>query len=282
MSNQEAKKADYSVLMSVYEKENPAYLRESIESILHQTAPPAEFVIVCDGVLPCALKQVLEEYQEKYSSVIRLFPLAENQGLGKALNYGLKKCRYEYVARMDSDDISFPERCEKELGEMMKQKLDLIGAAVAEFEESPEHVINLRMTPKTQEEILAFSRRRNPFNHPAVMFRKTTVLQAGGYQPFPYFEDYDLWVRMLQNGARCSNIQEPLLYMRGGGEMLKRRGSAAYVKCLWNFKRELLRRGYLTLLQFLWSALPHVAVSLMPNSLRKVVYGKLLRKEVSP
>lgn len=271
----------YSVLMSVYEKEQPQYLRESIESILHQTLSPEEFVIVCDGPLSRKLDQVLLEYKQREPEKLRIFRLKENRGLGRALNYGIEKCRYDYVARMDSDDISFPDRCERQLTEMKKRNLDLIGAAVAEFEGDPSHVINQRITVETQKEIMEFSKLRNPFNHPVVMFRKEAVQNAGGYLPFPYFEDYYLWVRMLEQGARCYNIMEPLLYMRAGENMIRRRGTASYAKCLWTFKRELYRRGYTNRRQFLRSAIPHVAVSLMPNRLRKFIYQKMLRKEVA-
>lgn len=268
----------YSVLMSVYEKENPKWLAESIESILQQTVQPAEFVIVCDGKLTDALDRVLQKYQLEQPGIFRVFRLPENQGLGAALNYGLKQCRYDYVARMDSDDISFPKRCEKQLAVMEEKQLDLAGAIVLEFEGDIKNVTNQRITPRTQEEIIAFSKKRNPFNHPVVMFRKEAVLAAGGYQPFPYFEDYFLWVRILEQGAKCYNIMEPLLFMRAGEGMMKRRGGISYVKCIWRFKWELHRRGYTTWLQFLQSTLPHVIVSLIPNGLRKWIYQKLLRK----
>ena len=105
----------YSVLMSVYFKESPEYLRTSIESIRGQSASTNDFVVVCDGPLTSELDAVLEEEQEKFGSVLHVLRLEKNEGLGNALNKGLKLCKNELVARMDSDDISRPERCEKQI-----------------------------------------------------------------------------------------------------------------------------------------------------------------------
>ena len=180
----------FSVLLSVYRKEQPAYLRQSLDSIFTQTLQPAEVVLVKDGPLTDALDEVAEEYCRKYP-VLKVVPLSENQGLGRALNEGLKYCSYDLVARMDTDDVAKPERFEKQIAVFCAHpEMDVVGAWIDEFEGSIENVISVRVLPLEHSEIRRFARKRNPVNHPVVMFRKSAVLVAGGYQHFPLFEEY--------------------------------------------------------------------------------------------
>ena len=193
--------AEYSVLMSVYAKENPEYLRESIESIWNQTVKTDDFWVVCDGPLTKELDAVLEENQKAHKEVFHLLRLKENVGLGRALNEGLKCCKNEAVARMDSDDIACKDRCEKQL-RVLEEGIDIVSGTVVEFEKDILHCKAKRTLPLSKEEILKFAGRRNPFNHPCVMYRKEAVEKAGGYQHFYLFEDYYLWVRMLRKGCK--------------------------------------------------------------------------------
>lgn len=269
---------DYSVLMSVYNKEKPVYLKTSIQSMLNQTVLTNDFVIVCDGPLTGEVDEVVRDFEKKYPDMIHVVRLKKNVGLGRALNAGLRHCKNELVARMDSDDVSLPQRCEEELRIFEAMDLDIVGGTVQEFEKSTENITSNRVLPENTEDIFKFSKKRNPFNHPAVMFRKSKVEEAGGYREFPYFEDYDLWVRMLKNGAKGYNIKQPVMYMRAGSGMYARRGGIGYVKCIWRFKRHLRRIGYTSRLEFLSSTVPHMIVGIMPNGLRELVYKKVLRK----
>ena len=99
---------EYSVLMSVYAKDKPEYIKIAIDSMLNQTIPPEQFVIVLDGKVPDTITAVVTEYENRYPQVFTVVVLAENGGLGHALNEGLRYCRNELVARMDADDISLP------------------------------------------------------------------------------------------------------------------------------------------------------------------------------
>ena len=105
----------YSVLMSVYEKELPENLNQSLESMLKQTYPPSDFVLVCDGKLTNALDVIVKSFQNEYKDIFRIVRIDENVGAGKAVNKGIKACRYEYIVRMDSDDVSLRGRCLKEM-----------------------------------------------------------------------------------------------------------------------------------------------------------------------
>lgn len=269
----------YSCLMSVYEKENPEWFRTSIESILNQTIKPSQIVIVCDGKLTDELYGIIDEYVEKYDDLFTIHYLEENVGLAKALNVGLAVCEHELVARMDTDDIALPTRCRKQLEVFEKNEVDIVGSSVYEFAEDPDDIIDIREVPCEYKDIVKYAKKRNPFNHPSVMYKKSFVLSYGGYQDYPFFEDYNLWATMLHGGARAINIKEPLLKMRTGGGLYKRRGGFKYAGYIWKFKKHLYKMGFLSLTQFLYSACGHIVVSIMPNSFRKFVYKKVLRKE---
>lgn len=271
---------EYSVLMSVYYKENPQFLSESIKSMLSQTKPPDDFVIVCDGPLTPELDKVIEGYSGSAPELFQIVRLEKNSGLGAALNAGMRQCRFDIVARMDSDDIAFPQRCERQLEEMERHGVKLISACVEEFETDPNKPYTRRILPQSYEQIMSFARRRNPMNHPCVMFSKAAVERAGGYKPFHLFEDYYLWVRMLAQGSRACNVGEPLLHMRAGVEMYDRRAGFTYVKSMWRFRWYMKKTGFSRWSDFLICALGQTVVCLMPKGMRMRFYQTRLRKKV--
>lgn len=275
-----SKNKDYSVLMSVYDKEDPGFFETSIGSMLGQTLPPSDFVIVCDGPLNEGLNAVIEEKCREHPDLFQIVRLPRCGGLGNALNAGIGRCRYEMIARMDSDDISAPDRCRLELEAMEREQADLVSGTIYEFDIDPDRPGKARALPERQEEILRFARRRNPFNHPCVMYRKSAVEAAGGYRHCPYFEDYDLWARMLLMGCRGYNLQERLLFMRAGKNMYARRGGLAYGRQALKFRWSLKKRGLSGWNDFLISGVGQFLISAAPNGVRRAVYGRLLRKEV--
>ncbi len=267
----------FSVLLSVYIKEQTAYLRESLNSIFNQTLLPTEVILVKDGPLTNELNQVIEEYSLKYP-ILKLIPLSKNQGLGKALNEGLKHCSCELVARMDTDDIAKPTRFEKQIAIFENHpEIDVVGAWIDEFEESPNNIISTRKLPENHADIYPFAKKRCPINHPVVMFRKSAVIAAGGYQHFPLFEDYDLWIRMLRNGARFYNIPESLLFFRFSPDMFKRRGGWKYAKDEFRFQKKLFRSKFISIFCFIRNVSVRFISRMLPNNLRSILYKKVLR-----
>ena len=193
----------YSVLMSVYYKENPEWLRISIDSMLNQTVFPSEFVLVEDGPLTEELNRVIGKYEKKYKNLFKIIKLEKNQGLGPALKIGVENCSNEYIARMDSDDYSVPERVEKELLIFKKiPELGMVGTNVVEFIDTPQNIISYVILPETNNEIIKFSKKRNPFRHPSIMFKKAAILGAGNYREYYLCEDYDMWLRMIRAGCQ--------------------------------------------------------------------------------
>lgn len=269
---------NYSVLMSVYYREKPEYLRQSMNSILNQSVPTDDFVLVCDGPLTEELDAVIESMQREYSDILRVVRLEENAGLGNALNTGIKLCKNDIVARMDSDDIARPDRCERQLTIFeQKPEIGMVSGIVEEFTTDPRIIDARRVPPEKHEDILKFAKKRNPFNHPCMMYKKSEVGKAGGYQEIFLLEDYFLWVRMLLKGTIGYNIQEPILWMRAGEGMYKRRSGWEYAKAqisLFSFMRE---NGFVNKREWLGSCVIRIGSSLAPNWLRKKMFTWRLR-----
>lgn len=265
----------YSVLMSLYKKEKPEYLKLAIESMLNQTVKPDEIVLVEDGELTEELYKVLDEYKDYLHIVVN----KENLGLGLALNEGLKVCRNEFVARMDTDDCSKPERCEKQLKRFAeKPYLSIVGSHIDEFEGEISNVVSKRKVPVEYENIYEFSKRRSAFNHPAVMYRKSKVLEQGGYANLKRNQDVDLFGRMLYAGNQAENIDESLVYFRSSNDLLKRRKSWentwSYILTIKKF----WKMGYASFRDYMVVAVVQMVMYLMPIKLQDVVYKKLLRR----
>ena len=268
----------YSVLMSVYYKENADYLQTAMESMWNQTVPTDDFILLCDGPLNSKLDLVIQKMESAHPGVLHVVRLQENRGLGNALNIGLKYCKHELIARMDSDDISRPDRCEKQIAIFQKHpEFSICSGFVEEFIAAKSNVYSLRTLPETQKDILVFAKRRNPFNHPCVMFRKSAVEEAGGYQYFYLLEDYFLWIRMLKNGCIGYNIQQPLLWMRGGLDMYKRRAGWKYVKSQISFFQYMKKNRFISSLDLYINCAARILSSLLPGLVREKVYKTFLR-----
>ena len=271
----------YSVLMSVYRKEKPEYLKESIISMLNQTIKPDEIVLVKDGPLTGELDSVIEEFTS--SNLLKVVSLDKNVGLGKALNIGLDKCRNELIARMDTDDISTNNRCEMQLELFSKNdSISVVGTAVAEFIGDPDNIIAFKEVKTTYNEILNNIKFRNPINHPSVMFRKSDVLSVGSYKHWNLNEDYFLWLRMIQKGYVFRNINEPLVKMRITNETYLRRGGWKYFITQKRLFDYMLNNGMINIFEYTYNNLVRLIMRVfIPNRIRKILYLKVLRKKVS-
>lgn len=271
----------YSVLMSVYPKEKPSELIDSIESMLNQTVMCDQFVLVEDGSLPDELEQIIIKYEAKFPTLFTIVRLPENIGLGKALDKGLVECRNDLIARMDADDISLPKRCEKLLKLFFENEhLSLAGTNIDEFYDDPANVVSRRVVPSDYESICRFMRRRSPFNHPTVMFRKCEVLRVGGYGNMRRKQDLDLFARMINQNCYALNIDESLLLFRSNNDNYKRRKSWEYCKSYIDVERENYKRGYCSLFDLTVVSLGQVVMYLSPMWMMKALSDKLLRKKV--
>ena len=269
----------YSVLMSLYIKEKPEYLSLALDSMITQSIRPDEIVLVEDGPLTEALNKVISEFKERYPDVMHIVKNDRNLGLGLALNKGLKVCRNELVARMDTDDISKPDRCEKQLNRFhLKPELAIVGAYIEEFSGNTDNIISVRKVPTTTEKIYEFAKRRSAFNHPVVMYRKSKVLEQGGYSNLKRNQDVDLFGRMLYAGCKAENIDEPLLWFRSSDELAKRRRSWENTWSYISTIKKFWKMGYSSLGDYLVVAFAQMGMYVMPIKMQNFIYKNLLRK----
>lgn len=279
MEDFKTKYPPYSVLMSVYIKEKPEYLRQSLDSMFNQTVAPDEIIVIEDGPLTDELYAVLDEYSTQYNEIFKRIVNKKNEGLGNALRKGVIACKNQLIARMDTDDISKHYRCEKQLEAFMKQPdLDVVGGQINEFIDSFENVIGKRIVPCMHQDICKFLKKRDPFNHPTVMFKKNTVLRAGNYLELHYNEDYFLWARMYLNGAIFANLPDTLVNMRVSKDLYARRGGYSYYKCQKAMFKFLRKNKIISAFAYFKAKTVRFIVQvLMPNKVRAWAYKKFVR-----
>lgn len=266
----------FSLLMSVYHNDSPSAFKDALDSLVNSVVSPDEVVLVEDGPLGDELQSVISSFSNKLP--VKNVKLASNVGLGKALSIGLRECSHEWVARFDSDDICHPARFHTQVAFIQQhENIDIIGTAIAEFESSKDDIHAYRKPPINHDEIVEYAKSRNPFNHMTVMYRKSKVLKAGSYQDNYLYEDYALWVKMINNGAITANIPEVLVYARTGNGMEIRRGGIKYAKSEVLAQLGFYQLGFINKRQFYTNLLLRVPVRLIPGKIRKLIYRKLLR-----
>jgi glycosyltransferase involved in cell wall biosynthesis len=275
--NLKSNRLPFSVLLSIYHKENPEFFRRALQSIwTDQTLRPTEIVIVRDGPLTPELDAVIAVFS--LTAPVKLVTLSENRGLGIALAKGLEACSEEIIARMDSDDISVPERFEKQICYLTANPgIAFISSDIAEFSTGLNDITAIRAVPGSYQEILQFAKTRNPMNHMAVMFKKSAVLDAGNYQPFPGYEDYFLWARMLMKGYQAANIKDNLVYGRVGNNMLARRKGVAFFKQELRLQKAFYSLEFINSSTYLKNMVLRSIPRLLPTYALAYVY-KFLRK----
>jgi cellulose synthase/poly-beta-1,6-N-acetylglucosamine synthase-like glycosyltransferase len=269
--------------MLLWYKEKPEFLRASIESMANQTIPPVEFVFVRDHDIPHEFINIIKECTKnipvKYADVYELF----GQGLGHLRAKGVEYCSYELIACMDSDDIAFPDRCEKQLAVFEKNPdFAIVGGIVAEFSDSPENIVSYRMVPENHEDIVKFLKLRNPFTQSSVMFRKSVILNVGNYNiSYEGFEDYELWFRVLKNGYSAYNIPEPIIYFRAGEQLIAHRGEKKNYDCYVKLKKQMRKGNSINWFDYQISVIAQTIFYYSPFFIKKLVYILLRKKKTA-
>ncbi|OOF59025.1 glycosyltransferase family 2 protein [Rodentibacter myodis] len=265
----------FSVLMSLYIKEKPQYLRECFESLVAQTHQADEIVLVFDGDVTAELEVVVSAFETKLP--LKLVKLPQNRGLGNALNEGLLHCSYDWVFRMDTDDICVPERFEKQVAFIEQHPQTIIfGGQIAEFGENTNDIVAYRHVPTTAQEIVKFTQKRCPFNHMTVAYQKNAVLHCDGYEDLQ--EDYYLWIKLVAQGKPVANLPDILVYARVGNGMVGRRRGLNQAKAEWRLFKLKYRLRVQGLLSGLFTFALRSGSRLLPTSLLKAVYHQFLRK----
>ena len=275
---QEITSIKYSVLMAVYKSENAVNFDAAIESMLKQTIAPSDFVIVCDGPLNDELNEVITHYEKAEHSIFNIVRLSNNEGLGNALNIGLSLCKYDFVLRMDSDDIAINNRAEIEL-KALEEGYDIVGGYVAEFEDGNEDkIIGIRKVPLNQKDIYMFVKKRTPFNHPSVAYKKEFIISSGNYSKLRKSQDWELWVRCICNNAKVKNFDHIFIKMRSGKQLRKRRGGKLYMQCQTYILKEMKSLNMISGCAYHRLKFSYKCYSIMPIWLKTIFTKLFLRK----
>lgn len=272
---------NFTVLLSVYYKENPKYLKDSIESIYHkQTVKPNEIILILDGKLTPELYATIEDIQKGIDDqILKIIELEQNMGLGNALKIGVEESSNDIIARMDTDDIAYPSRFEKQLDYLNKHKdVDIVGTYMNEFCDSVENIVCVKDAPP-REKIAEYIKMRSPLNHPTVMMKKYSVINSGNYSSDFLAEDYELWGRMFAHNCIFDNIPEILLYFRTTDDTYKRRGGIKDIKAEYLIQKELYSLKIINRYEFIRNMILKGTIKILPNKLRKIIYLNFLRQK---
>lgn len=268
----------FSVLLSVYSKENSKNLKRAIESVYEeQELKPNEIVLVEDGPLTEELYFEIDNQKKKLGKILKIVKLKENKGLGVALQRGVLECSNELIARMDTDDISVSTRFKEQIEYLKRNKnIDVLGTYMFEFIEKEENIVCIKDAPLSN--FREYIKYRDPLNHPTVIFKKTKVIEAGNYQEILLNEDSYLWRRMIVQGAQFANLPKSLLYFRITDDTYRRRGGWKYIKAEYFLQKESLRLGIINKKEFIINMILKGVIRILPNQLRKKFYLTWLRK----
>ena len=271
----------FSILLSLYHKEQPAFLDLAIKSIwTEQTVKPYEIILVLDGPISGDLQEIVSKWENIIGTPLKIIKLLKNVGLGKALNEGLLHCSSEWVFRMDTDDICLPDRFEKQINFIQKNpNIILFGGQILEFGTKILDAHVIKAVPTNHTDIIKFAQKRNPFNHMTVAYKKDIILALGGYHHHLFMEDYNLWLRIISKGYQVANLSDIILYARVGNGMHARRRGLGYIKS----EKQLLDLKLSLKLQSVTSAyIIFILRSLfrfMPSNILGFAYNYLLRKK---
>lgn len=273
---------DFSVLMSVYKNDNPEHYKIALNSVTkYQTLKPTQVVIVFDGPVADEIDSITNAISLKNKDIeFTVIKLEKNGGLAAALNIGLKHCKYEYVARMDSDDVAVKRRFEKQFTYLEKNPdVDILGGIILEFEDDPKITGCARMVGFTHKEIVHMAKRRTPFNHMTVVYKKSKVLAVGGYaEDFGKLEDYKLWVDMIASGCKTANLKDFLIHMRVGNGLISRRSNKREIQDWDNLQKYLLDAHIINHIESILNRIYIRVFTYMPPIMKKIAYKTILRK----
>ena len=263
--------------MSVYITSKPDEFLAAFDSIINQTVQPNEIILVIDGPISKELESEIDSLRRNES--LKIIRIPENKGLGNALRIGVESASNDLIARMDSDDISLPNRFELQLNYFIQHpNIDVLGGQVTEFIDTPDHIIGKRIVPLNNKDINAYMKKRCAMNHPSVMFRKDAVINAGNYQDWFLNEDYYLWIRMMSNQCEFANLDQVLVNLRVSNGLYERRGGWRYFKSEAGIQVLLYKKHFISWFREIYNIfLRFIIQILLPNKVRAFVYQTLLR-----
>lgn len=271
----------FSVITSVYRNDNPQFVARALDSIYsYQTLKPNEIVITVDGPVSEKLTTLIKEYDDNNPGLFNIIWLPQNVGLGNALKVGIENAKYEIIARMDSDDVSAPDRFEKQISYLEHHpEYDLLGGQISEFIGNENNIVGNRLVPCNHSEIMACLKSRCPFNHVSIVAKRSRIIAVGNYIDWHFNEDYYLWIRMAEAGYNFSNLPDTLVNVRVGKDMYARRGGWKYFKSEKGLQDYMLKRKMISLPTYCYNVLGRFIIQvILPNKIRGFVFQKFFRK----
>lgn len=274
----------FSVSMCVYGGDNPDFFDAAVGSAVDQTVPPSEIVLTVDGPIPQTIEAVIEKYRDLLSQTnihFQVVYLEKNMGHGEARRICFEHCNCDLIALMDADDLSVPDRFEKQLAVFEKNPdLSIVGGNIHEFIGAPDNCVGKRIVPETDAEIKAYMKKRCPMNQVTVMFRKADIAEVGGYIDWFCEEDYYLWIRLALEDKQFANVPENLVNVRVGEEMYQRRGGWKYFCSEAKLQGFMLQKGMVGIPRYILNVAQRLVLQvLMPNKLRGFIFRKFAREE---
>lgn len=265
--------------MSLFWKENPQYLEDSLQSLYNQTIQPDEIILVCEGVLPSTLVLVLDKWKLLFKEgVLRPIGAGEAKGLPACLNVGLHAANGKYIIRFDTDDICLPERIEKQLLFFKEHpEIVLLSAPIAEYDHEMKTKLGVRKLPATHEEIYKMAKWRDPFNHPASAYLRTVALELGGYPLVTACEDYAFFSIFLMKGYKAANLTDIIVNARTGDNFVTRRKGMKFLKGELNSHAFINKIGFHSKPVYFFHVISKTIMRNLPAGLLITVYKKFLR-----
>jgi len=276
-------KSKGTILLTVYSRSNAEYLDECLKSIFEQTYLPNEVLLIQEGEITIETDLIIQKWKNNFKDLFthKIIPFQNGPmgfGLPSSLNIGIKESKFEYIIRMDTDDICDKKRVEKQLlFADNNPEIDLFGSHIIEFDEELKVETGKRIVPLSHNDIIKYSKFKNPFNGPAVVFKKDVALELGGYPIVASNEDYCFWALFIKNNKKLQNQDEYLVSMRGGDGIIDRRSSRRYRK------GEIMSLKYLKAIKFFnfFEYYTHLILKTiirnMPFVFVKFFYNKILR-----
>ncbi|MFC9917614.1 glycosyltransferase [Agromyces binzhouensis] len=268
----------FSLLMAVYGGDHPVHFAKAFaSSVGGQSRRPGQVVLVQDGPVSPGLEGAIESAIADSPVPVVHRRIDENVGLAGALDEGLALSEYDVVARMDADDISLPERFAAQLP-LIEDGLDLVGTGMLEFLDDDGSIVGRRVPRTGEDEIRNYARFHDPFSHPTVVYRRSAVERAGGYQPLGLMEDYWLFARMIHAGARVGNLADPLVMYRVGAGAYARRGGTAQWRSEMALQRAFRRIGFTTRGEYLRNVVVRGGYRFVPEPVRRLAYRRFIAR----
>ena len=272
---------NFSVCMSVYKNDKPKDFEVAVRSVYaDQTVKPSEIIIVVDGPIPTDVQKSINSLKEEID-VLNVIYLEHNMGHAIARQTGLDAAKNDIIAIMDSDDISAPDRFEKQMSFLEENtNIDIVGGNITEFIGNLDNKVGKRIVPNHNQDIYDYLKYRCPFNLVTVMFRKQAVIDVGGFIDWYCEEDYYLWIRMALNNASFANLSDDLVNVRVGKEMYARRGGMRYFKSEARLQKYMFKKGIISCGQLIYNiTIRFILQVCMPNKLRGIIFKSFARKK---